>query len=264
VLYKLAVFPFHFWAPDVYEAAPHPVVAFIASVSKLAAIAVLCRLVTLLPPASERFTQILVLLSVVSMTLGNLAALVQRDLKRLLAWSTVAHAGYLLLGILAFTRLGLSAALFYGLVYMLLAYSCFLVVCLLGRDGANPGFDTLSGLHRRSPILALVLVVGVFGLAGIPPTPGFVGKWFLFSAALDQGYFWLVLVAAGNSTLALYYYLQVARRAYLEDPDDDILVAVSPAAVVVAVALLLAIIAFGVYPGPLWDLTQQAAASLFG
>lgn len=263
LFFKLAVAPFHFWAPDVYEAAPHEIVTFVASVSKLAAVGIIARLVALAGEASGSLVWFFGTLAVVSMTLGNLAAIAQRDVKRLLAYSAVAHAGYMMLGYGALSETGLAAAIFYGLVYLAITILAFCVVCALGRDGSNPSIEGLGGLWSRSPGLALLLLVAVFGLAGIPPTAGFAGKWFLFAAALDRGQFALVLIAAINSTVALYYYLLLVKSAYLAPADGRPPVALSaPYAIAGTLAAAVVLIA-GVYPGPLWDLAREASARLF-
>lgn len=262
LLFKLAVFPFHAWAPDVYESAPNPVVTFIGTASKVAAIGVLARVVALVADNPGTMTTVLLVLSVLSMTIGNLAALVQNDLKRLLAWSTVAHAGYVLIGLLAFSEGGMASAVFYGLIYLLMAFAVFLVVCVLSPDGSNPTLESLAGLHHRSPILGLALLVGVFGLAGIPPTPGFAGKWFLFSAAVESGHFWLVLIAAVNATVSLYYYLVVVKAAFLAPAPDRAPITLSAPARVATLASVLGLLALGAVPGPLWDLAKGAASAL--
>lgn len=190
---KLAVFPFHFWAPDVYQTAPHEVVTYIATASKVGAIARICRLVALTADPVG-ISLVLMWMSVAAMKLGNLAALVQRDLKRLLGYSAIAHGGYVLVGLQAGTALRYSSALFYALGYLAMSFACFLVVCEVGRDDDLVSVDAVAGLHRRSPLLAATLLVGLFGLIGLPPTAGFIGKWLLFSAALEQGQFLLVIL----------------------------------------------------------------------
>jgi NADH-quinone oxidoreductase subunit N len=220
-LFKLAAFPFHFWASDVYEGAPHQVAAYIATASKVAAIAVLLRLVALSGNASGYLSYFLMALALISMTVGNLAALVQQDFKRLLAFSTIAHAGYVLIGILSVNPLGYASAVFYALSLLVMKYSCFMVVTLASKNGRNPSVADLAGLHRRAPVLALALMLALFGLAGIPPTIGFTAKLLVFMAAMKNGYLALVLIAMINVVISLYYYLQVLKAAYFLEPASD-------------------------------------------
>jgi len=259
-LFKLGSFPFHFWAPDTYQTAPHEVVTYLATVSKVAAIALLCRLVALVMDA--QMPDVLMWLSIAAMTLGNFAALVQKDFKRLLGYSAVAHAGYVLLAIQTGALLGFSSALFYALGYLMMSFACFLVVCELGRDSDTVSIDSLKGLHQRSPLLAATLMVGLFGLIGLPPTVGFIGKWFLFSAALEQGQFGLVLVAAINSVVALYYYLLVLRAAYLEDAVDATTVEIGSFVRLTAFVSMAIVVVLGTFPGPFWAMAERAARAL--
>lgn len=261
LLFKLAVFPFHSWAPDTYEGAPHQAATFIGTASKAAAVGVLIRVLAMAD--TDDVVTVLMVLSVASMTFGNLAAIVQKDIKRLLAYSTIAHAGYIVIGLLAFSDTGTASALFYVLTYIPIAFCAFLVVCAVGTDGHNPTLDSIAGLYKRAPMLTFALIVGMFGLAGIPPTPGFAGKWFLFSAAIQEGMFWIVLVAAINATVSLYYYLQVVKAAFLNPPGEREDVEV-PFAYELATYLAVALILFtGFYPGPLWELCLDAAQALF-
>ena len=218
-LFKLAFFPFHFWAPDVYEGAGNETAAYIASVPKVGALVVLLRFVPLLKPGLE-ITIILAALAAVSMTYGNLAALVQTDVKRLLGYSAIAHAGYLMVGVVAGTPMGVAAASFYAFAYVLMNFACFWVICRESKDGKNLKLEDLIGLSKRSPGLALVLVVGAVALVGLPPTAGFMGKFFLLSAAWNRGYHWLVVIAALNVGIALFYYLNLVRYAYTKQRSE--------------------------------------------
>lgn len=220
LLYKLALFPLHFWCPDVYQGASNETAAFAATLPKLGAVVVLVRLSALLQPGME-ITTLLAVLAAASMTFGNLSALVQTDLKRLLGYSSVSHAGYVMLGVVAGTPQGLSAAAFYALVYVLMNLACFWVVCRLAHDGRNLVLDDLNGLYQRSPGLALVLAVSAFALVGLPPTAGFMGKLFLLNSAWLEGYHWLVIIAVLNSAVAIYYYLNLVRHAYTREAEDD-------------------------------------------
>ena len=263
--FKLAVFPFHFWAPDTYQTAPHQVVAFIATASKVAAIAVLCRLVSLVMPLADDLASVrsvLMWMSVAAMTLGNLAALRQTDLKRLLGYSAVAHGGYVLVGVQTLAELGLTSALFYALGYAAMSFVCFLVVCEVGRDEDLVSIQSVSGLYKRSPLLAATLLVGLLGLIGLPPTVGFVGKWFLFSAAMEQGQFWLVLVAAVNAAVALYYYLLVIRQAYTSEAASAEPIRMSSPVLIAAGGAVALVLAMGVYPGLFWDRSAIAIQAL--
>lgn len=266
-LFKLAAFPFHFWAADTYQTAPHEVVTFVATASKVAAIAVLCRIISVVAyagPESELLRTVLMWASVAAMTLGNLAALRQNDIKRLLGYSAVAHAGYLLIGLQTMTELGLTATLFYAIGYAGMSALCFLVIVEVGRDQDVVSVDSLAGLHSRSPILAATLLVGLFGLIGLPPTVGFIGKWFLFSAAIEQGQFVYVLIAAANSAVALYYYLLLIRQAYLVDAVSDKPVHMSITTLAVAGATTGLVIAMGILPGWFWTQSARAAAAVMG
>ncbi len=264
VLFKLAVFPFHAWAPDTYQGAPHEAVTFIGTASKVAAVGVVARLILLAMPAHAGLVNVLLVLCVASMTIGNLAAIVQNDIKRILAYSTVAHAGYILIGLACFSQQGVAAAIYYAMIYVPIVFCAFLVVCVLGADGSNPTKSSIAGLYKRSPLLAVTLLVGMFGLAGIPPTSGFLGKWFLFIAAIENDLLWLVLVGAVNATVSLYYYLRIIKQAYLNPPVEDAPIKLSPATVMAAGIGIALVLVLGIYPRPLWELAEAAAMALLG
>jgi NADH-quinone oxidoreductase subunit N len=261
-LFKLALFPFHFWAPDVYQGASHGVAAFVATASKMAAVAVLARLIALLGPNAAELAMALALAAAVSMTLGNLVAIQQRDLKRMLAYSAVAQAGYIVTGLVALSQDGLAAALFYAVLYLLMNAAAFLVVARVAPDGTNPSLDDLRGLHRRSPLLAATLLLALFALAGVPPTSGFIGKWFLFRAAMGSGWWWLVLLGAINATVSVYYYLVVVKHAYLLPAEEERPVRLTVGDKALCYGLSAAIVALGVYPTPVFDWARQAVAQL--
>ncbi|MGD9210406.1 MAG: NADH-quinone oxidoreductase subunit N [Desulfobacteraceae bacterium] len=219
--FKLAVFPFHFWAPEVYQSAANQLAAYIATASKVAAIAILMRIIALCNGQSHFLVEILIALAVLSMTVGNLSALAQKDLKRLLAYSSIAHAGYMLIGVLSMNSQGYVGVIFYSVALLLMKFACFMVIILVADDGRNLNIDHLAGLHRRAPLLALTLMLALFGLAGIPPTIGFTGKLLIFSAAIKNGYLPLVLIAMLNVVISLYYYLMVLKAAYLTEPEIE-------------------------------------------
>jgi len=262
MFYKLAMFPFHFWAPDVYQGASNETATYIATLPKLGVLVILMRLTALEP--GPQIAQMLAVLSAVSMTYGNLAALVQRDLKRILGFSAVAHAGYLMLGLVPGTLEGLDAAAFYALAYIVMNFTCFWVVCRVAADGRNLTLGDLNGLYKRSPVLAFVLATGAFSLVGLPPTGGFMGKLFLFASAWEHGYNWLVVVAALNTAISLYYYLNIVRHAYTKNQTDRI-----PGVLIEPVysnlwGLVLAglVVALGVMPGPIFEVAVAAGSRL--
>ncbi len=260
--YKLALFPFHFWCPDVYEGTSNETAAYVATVPKLGAVVVLVRLSSVLSPGME-VTNILAILAALSMTVGNLTALVQKDVKRLLGYSSVSHAGYVMLGLVSGTAAGLSAATFYALVYLLMNLTCFYVISRIAVGGENVTLTDLNGLYKKSPGLALVLAVSAFALVGLPPTAGFAGKLFLLASAWDHGYNWLVIVAVLNTAIAIYYYLNLVRHAYTEESDAAAPVAViSSGQVAVGGILAASVLLLGVLPAPIYDLAFTAGKAL--
>jgi NADH-quinone oxidoreductase subunit N len=262
-LFKLAVFPFHFWAPDAYEGAPNQVAAFIATASKVAAVAVLVRVTVPLHDMGDLLAKGLIALVIITMTLGNLAAIGQKDFKRLMAFSSIAQAGYLLIGILCMTPAGYVGASFYVVAVLAMKFTCFMVMIKVAADGRNLRIDELAGLHRRAPLLALALMMALFGLAGIPPTIGFTGKLLIFKAAIEQGYLFLVVIAMINVVISLYYYLLVLKAAYLDEPAtlEPVLVLSYPTRIL-AIAMIAFIVAVGFYPTALMDLVYAATQGL--
>ena len=263
--FKLAVFPFHFWAPDVYQGAANQVTAYIATASKVAAMALLIRMVALTGSgaAGNYLVHILVALSIVSMTVGNLAAIVQKDIKRLLAYSTIAHAGYVLIGILSMSTAGYSGVIFYALALLVMKFTAFLVVVKVADDDRNLQIDQLAGLYHRSPLLAMALMVSIFSLAGIPPTIGFTGKLFIFLAAMEQGYFTLVLIAMINVVISLYYYLLIIKAAYLLKPKFALSeIPLSPPAKILTIALIVVMVVVGIFPTYVLELAEAAARAI--
>lgn len=259
IFYKLALFPFHFWCPDVYQGASNETAAYVATLPKLGGIVILVRLSALLTPGLE-ITNVLAAMAFISMTYGNLCALAQKDIKRLLGFSSVAHAGYIMVGLIIGTAEGIAAASFYALAYIVMNLLCFWVICRIATDGRNLTLDDLNGLHKRSPILAFSLAVGAFSLVGLPPTVGFTGKLFLICSAWNNGYNWLVIALVVNSAIAIWYYLNMVRHAYTEEKapietQDRSFIGAAGALVLSALALLL-----GILPTPVFDLALKAAS----
>ena len=247
--FKLAVFPFHFWASEVYHAAPNQLAGYIATVSKIAAIAILLRIIALCGNQNKLIAEILIALSIISMTIGNISALVQKDFKRLLAYSSIAHGGYVLIGILSMTPSGYSGAIFYSLALLIMKYACFMVIVKVAHDGRNLDISHLAGLHRQAPLFALMLMLALFGLAGIPPTIGFTGKLLIFGAAIKSGYLYLVLIAMVNVVISLYYYLMVLKAAYLAEPQGELpAVTLTTPDKIVAGLLITIMVIVGFYP----------------
>lgn len=264
--YKLAIFPFHFWVPDVYQGASNETTTFIATLPKIAAAAMLIKISTFAASGpgvvSDTLVTLLIILAVVSMFYGNLSALVQTDLKRMLGFSGIAHAGFILMGVLTLDVFGYAAALYYATGYVVISLACFLVICNVSRTGENVRIEDMSGLYQRAPVAALILAVGLFALAGIPPFVGFMGKFFLLTAALNQGHLALVILAALNAAIAIYYYLSVVRVAYTAEPGSRSVVSLNAATTTLGIVLVLMIIALGVFPGPALDVATVAVRTL--
>ncbi len=228
--FKIASVPFHQWAPDVYEGAPTTVTAFMATTVKVAAFGALLRVLGLaLAPSSALFFGALWTLAILTMTVGNVMAIIQSNTKRMLAYSSIAHAGYLLVGVAAGTRSGYAAVLFYLLVYTFMSIGAFSVIAILARSGEESDrIDDLSGLSSRNPLLAAVMALCMLSLAGIPLTAGFMGKFYLFRAAVeralavgDSWLLWLAIAAVANSAISLVYYLRIPVAMYMREPLRD-------------------------------------------
>jgi len=258
LFYKLAIFPFHFWTPDVYQGASNETASLIASLPKIGAVAVLFRLVSLATGDNHVLALLLAILAVGSMLYGNLIALMQKDFKRLLGFSGIAHAGYALVGFVALSGLGYSAALYYIVGYFLMVLACFVVICKVSRDGRNIAIEELAGLHRREPLLAVTLAVGVFALAGIPPFVGFMGKLTLLTAAWQKGHSALVIIVMINAAIAVYYYLSVVREAWFRDPGELPTIHLNWSTRAVCVLLITGILALGIAPARVLDTLSRS------
>ena len=263
--FKISAVPFHMWTADVYEGAPTSVTAFIASGSKAAAFAALLRLLLeSLRPLQGEWTWLFWVLAVLSMTLGNVVAIAQQNLKRMLAYSSIAHVGYMLVGIVAGGGLGGGSVLFYLLVYTFTIAGAFGIILLLERSGEEAvGIGDTAGLATRHPLAALALALFLLSLVGIPPTAGFVGKFYLFGAAVRSGYVWLAVIGVLNSSAAAYYYLRIIVNMYMREPEGPPAVIMPSFAGALAVAVALwGVIQLGLFPAPLFDLAQSAVLPL--
>jgi NADH-quinone oxidoreductase subunit N len=263
--FKASAVPFHQWAPDVYEGAPTPVAALIATGSKAAALAALLRVLVAMPGLEADWAPAFWLGAALTMTVGNVAALVQGNVKRLLAYSSVAHVGYMLVGLAAGLGPGAPAVVFYLAVYGIASVGAFGVVLVLerGRRDEVVEIDGYAGLAARHPVLALVLTVCLLSLVGMPPTAGFVGKVYLFSAAVREGLIGLAVIAVLNSVVATYYYLRLIVAMYMREPDAAAArPALTPAAGVALAVTAWLTLHLGVLPGPVLALAQRAVAPL--
>jgi NADH-quinone oxidoreductase subunit N len=264
--FKVAAVPFHFWAPDVYEGAPTPITAFLSTAVKAAGFAVLLRiLLTVFPPASASYWGALIsMMAAVTMTLGNLLAMVQKNVKRLLAYSSVAHAGYALIGLVTLNPDGLAATAFYLLTYMLANLAAFAVVILVSNATGSDDLTALAGLSRRSPGAALAMLAALLSLAGMPPFAGFVAKWFLFASAVEARLTWLAALGAFNSILSLYYYLGVIKIIYLFRAEREQTSFPFPVPIAVALGITVAgILLMGAIPTPWFEAALEAVRPLF-
>lgn len=263
--FKIASVPFHMWAPDVYEGAPTTVTALMSAGVKAAAFGALLRVFAqALPALSANWQPAVASLAIVTMIVGNLGALAQSNLKRMLAYSSVAHAGYLLAAVVAVPGLGVEAVLFYLVAYAAVNLGGFGALAALARDGREPlGLNDVAGLSVRRPALAAALTVYLISLTGVPVSAGFVGKFFLFRAAVNAGWTSLAVVGMLMSVVSAYYYLRVVVAMYMRDPlGEDAWAPVTPGAALALAFSAAVVLALGVYPGPVLAWAREAAQSL--
>ena len=268
--FKVSAVPFHFWAPDVYEGAPTPVAGFLSTASKAAGFAVLMRVLMAAFPSTElpwvyrNWTMLVAILAAASMIVGNMLAMVQKNIKRLLAYSSIAQAGYILAGVAAANELGYSGATYYLLSYLVTNLAAFGIVALVGRVVCSDDIDAYAGLQRRNPGLALALLVALLSLGGIPPLSGFIGKLLVFSAALQANLFWLAVIGVLTSVVGLYYYLTVLRIVYQGTPagGSQPLPVTAPWRVALLVCVV-GILVLGTVVGPLYTFSAFGAAGMF-
>lgn len=263
--FKISAVPFHFWAPDVYEGAPTPVAGFLSTASKAAGFAVLVRvLFSAFPALGGHWALLLAIIATITMTVGNVIALAQKNIKRLLAYSSVAHAGYILVGVVTFSELGLTSVVFYLIAYLLTNLAAFGTIVAAWHSLGSDEIEAYDGLSRRSPGLALVMLVAFLSLAGMPPFGGFIAKVLVFAAAVKADMVWLAFVGVINSIVGLYYYLVVLKRVYLyrSEEDDQPIPISAPYRFALAV-LSIGIILLGAFFAPWYTWTSGAAAGLF-
>jgi len=264
--FKVSLVPFHMWTPDAYEGAPTVVTAFMSAAVKAAAFAALIRvLLVALPGMQPVLWKVLWGLAVLTMTVGNLSALVQNNVKRLLAYSSIAHAGYILVGLVSGDVLGGQASLFYLLVYAFMNMGAFGVVMLIAQK-EDEGYDiaNLAGIGFKYPALGALLTLFLISLGGIPPTAGFVGKFYLFSAAVKNGYIWLAVIGVLNSAASIYYYLRMVVYMYMVTPDVEVAVP-RPPRILFSMALCasaVVVVVLGIIPRSVLEIAERSVLSM--
>ena len=263
--FKIAAVPFHMWVPDVYEGAPTSVTAFLATGSKAAGFAAVLRVFfSGLGVLKPQWIVLLWVLSALTMILGNVVAVAQSNIKRMLAYSSVAHAGYVLMGFVVGTQRGLSAVLFYTLVYVFMTLGAFSMVILICRKGhRGDQIEDFKGMGRSNPIAAFVFLLFLLSLGGIPPTAGFVGKLYLFAAAIEEKFYWLALIAVVTSAISIYYYFKVAMVMYMQGEGSAREISLSPALLSALGVMVLGTLVVGLYPGPFLEVARFSVLSLF-
>lgn len=259
--FKVAAFPFQFWVPDVYQGAPTPVTAFLSVASKAAGFVVLLRVLNaflVVPALSHKILTIIMILAAATLIYGNLAALPQTNLKRLLAYSSIAHAGYLLIGVASVeSGTASEAIIFYLAGYLIMTYAAFIVLVLVSRATGSDEISDFNGLARRSPFLARSLLLAMLSLAGLPFTVGFLGKFFIFEAAMRSENYLLVVLGMVTVACGFYYYLKVVRAMYWQPvPDNSVEITVPLSSRVALITLSVATIVFGIFPKPIFDLLR--------
>ena len=267
--FKIAAFPAQIWAPDVYQGSPTPTTAFLAVGSKAAGFVLLIRvLFDAVPAVTQHWTKLLIAISMVTILYGNLCAIPQRNLKRLLGYSSIANAGYLLMGVAAMSAHGLSALLYYLGGYLFTVLGAFLVICLVMRQLDTEDVSGLAGLNQRSPLLAAAMTLGMASLAGVPPLVGFFGKFLLFRAVVESGganpaFYWLLAVAVVGVVISMYYYFGVVRAIYWSQETPDLSpIPISAPARAAIYACVAGMLVLGMYPNGLLEAANRAIAVL--
>ncbi len=268
IAFKISAVPFHMWTPDVYEGAPTPITAFFASAPKVAAMALMIRVtMDAFEPVSHDWQQIIVFLSIASMALGAFAAIGQTNIKRLMAYSSIGHMGYALIGLAAGTQAGINGVILYMSIYMVMTLGTFaLIIAMRRKDGMVEEIDDLKGLAGRHPMLAVLMTILMFSLAGIPPLGGFFAKYFVFVAAIESNLFALAVIGVLASVVGAYYYIRIIKMIWFDEADaissEKYVPMATELKLVVGVSCLF-ISLFYLIAGPLFALTTAAAASFF-
>ena len=263
--FKISAVPIHFWAPDVYEGAPTPVAGFLSTASKAAGFAVLVRFfMVAFPTLSDQWSLIIAIIAVATMTIGNFLAIAQSNIKRMLAYSSIAHAGYILVGFATVSELGMISVVFYLIAYLVTNLAAFGIVTTFWRTSGSDEIEDYAGFSRRAPGLALAMLVAFLSLAGMPPFAGFVAKVLVFAAAVKADMVWLAVIGVLNSIIGLYYYLIVLKHVYLfRSEEEDILINATTPVRIALITLTLGILIVGIAFTPWFGWSTSAASILF-
>jgi NADH-quinone oxidoreductase subunit N len=265
--FKIALVPFHMWTPDVYEGAPTPITAFLSTGPKAAGFAALARiLVEGLSAAQAEWSQVLWVLAALTMTVGNVIAIQQTSMKRMLAYSSIAHAGYILAALVVAGPDGLSAVLFYSLAYAFMNMGAFAILILASARGKERvNFSDYTGYGYVEPVMALAMFVFMLSLSGVPLTAGFTGKFQIFKAAIDQGYIWLAVIGVLNSVISVYYYLRIVVVMYMQPATKDSMTAAAPVSVPLYAAIglsVLGVLYLGIFPSSVLEMSLRSVSML--
>ena len=259
--FKVAIVPFHQWAPDVYEGAPTTIAAFISAGPKAAGFAAFLRIfMEALPSLQVEWSGAVIVLAMLTMTVGNIVAIAQTSIKRMLAYSSIAHAGYVLIGLAAANNDGISSAMLYLLVYCVMNIGAFGAVILAKTDdGESLMISDYAGLGIRKPLLAMFMTIMLLSLAGFPPTAGFVGKFYIFKSAVQAGHIWLVIVGAINTAISAFYYLRVVVTMYMREPEEELSFASYPGTLIVGLVLAaIGVLLIGILPSLMLNPAQNS------
>jgi NADH-quinone oxidoreductase subunit N len=263
--FKIAAVPFHMWTPDVYEGAPTPVTAFFANAPKVAAMALLVRV--MIGPfggLSDQWQQIIVLLSIASMVLGAFAAIAQTNIKRLMAYSSIGHVGYALIGLAAGTESGVRGIAIYMAIYLVMNVGCFAcILCMRQKERMVEGIDDLKGLGKTNPMMAMAMAIFMFSMAGIPPLAGFFGKLYVFLAAVEEGLYTLAVIGVLTSVVGAFYYLRIVKLMYFDEPDESLDTPIGTEMTLILGATSVVILLFFAIAAPVLSAAGAAAAALF-
>lgn len=262
--FKISAVPFHMWAPDTYEGAPTPVTTYLATASKIAGFVIIIRIfMEAFIGIKTEWVMIMAVLSALSMGIGNLCAVPQTNIKRMLAYSSIGHAGYMLIGLSVVTWMSISSIMLYLLVYSLASLGVFLVVIAFSNQTGSDEIESYAGLHKRAPFLALSMLLCLVSMAGIPPLAGFIGKFYLFAGAIKQGVIWLPAVGVLFSVVSVYYYFGIVKAMYFKAPIDESKIASSFPLNMALFISVIGIIIIGIYPSPFLKIATSAIKMFF-